>query len=308
MAQITMDMIKELRERTSAGVVDCKKVLAETNGDIEKAIEELQKRGIAKAAKKQGRIAAEGKVGMCVANGGRVVALVEMNCETDFVAKGEKFAALYNAIAGQVAGMSNPTVESLAASPYVLDKNITVEQAVTNFTAATGEKITLRRVERYEIKEGTGRIGTYNHDNGRICVIAEVTTKDAAVAAGDDFGAMADDVAMHIAAMNPSYIQEKDIPAADIAKQNEIFTAQVKEEGKPEKIAPKIVEGKLAKWKKENCLVDQIFVKDSETTVAALLASFGDDVRVVRFVRYEVGEGIQKRVNDLAAEVAEMMK
>jgi elongation factor Ts len=163
-------------------------------------------------------------------------------------------------------------------------------------------------VERYEIKEGTGRIGTYNHDNGRICVIAEVTTTDAAVAAGDDFGAMADDVAMHIAAMNPSYIQEKDIPAADIAKQNEIFTAHVKEEGKPEKIAPKIVEGKLAKWKKENCLVDQIFVKDSETTIAALLASFGDDVRVVRFLRYEVGEGIQKRVNDLAAEVAEMMK
>ncbi|MBN2714647.1 MAG: elongation factor Ts [Deltaproteobacteria bacterium] len=298
-----MDMIKELRERTAAGVVDCKKILAETDGDIEKAIEELQKRGIAKAAKKQGRIAAEGKVGMCVANGGKLVALAEINCETDFVSKGEKFEALYNNIAKQVADLKTDDVAEVLNAKY--DEKITVEQAITNFTAATGEKTTLRRVACYTTEKG--RIGSYNHDSGRICVMVEVTTGDAALAASDNFAQMADNVAMHIAAMNPSYLRAEEIPAADVDKQKEIFTAQVIEEGKPEAIAPKIVEGKLAKWKKENCLVDQVFVMDSELTISKVLAKSGDDVSIARFTRFEVGEGMQKRVNDLAAEVAEMM-
>lgn len=304
MATITMDMIKELRERTAAGVVDCKKILAETDGDIEKAIEELQKRGIAKAAKKQGRIAAEGKVGMYVEAGGKVVALAEVNCETDFVAKGEKFSELYNTIAKQTAQLKTSDVAAVLGAKYLNDDKITVEQAVTNFTAATGEKTTLRRVECYAA--AGGRIGSYNHDGGRICVMVEIGTNDASLAASDDFAQMADDVAMHIAAMNPSYVRDSEISAEEIDKQKEIFTAQVIEEGKPAAIAPKIVEGKLAKWKKEICLVDQLFVKDSELTISKLLAKFGDDVSVVRFARFEVGEGMQKRVNDLAAEVAEM--
>jgi elongation factor Ts len=209
-----MDMIKELRERTQAGVVDCKKVLAEMDGDIDKAVEELQKRGIAKAAKKAGRIAAEGKIGSYVHDGGRICTLVEINCETDFVARGAQFKEL------------------------------------------------------------------------------------------------CDDVAMHIAAMNPQYLREDEIPAADIAKQNEIFLAQVIEEGKPEKIAPKIVEGKLAKWKKENCLEDQIFVKDNDLTIGQLITNFvaatGEKTNIRRFARFEVGEGLEKRKNDLAAEVAEI--
>ena len=305
MAKITMDMIKELRERTAAGVVDCKKILAETDGDIEKAIEELQKRGIAKAAKKQGRIAAEGKVGMCVEDGGKVVALAEINCETDFVAKGEKFEELYNTVAKQVAAMKTSDVAAVLAATYLGDDKITVEQAITNFTAATGEKTTLRRVESYEAT--SGRIGSYNHDGGRICVMVDVATSDSSLAASDDFAQMADDVAMHVAAMNPSYVCADEIPAEDVDKQKEIFTAQVIEEGKPEAIAPKIVEGKIGKWKKENCLVDQVFVKDNDLTIAKLLGKFGDDVSIRRFARYEVGEGMQKRVNDLAAEVAEMM-
>ncbi|MBN2526053.1 MAG: elongation factor Ts [Deltaproteobacteria bacterium] len=305
MAKITMDIIKELRERTAAGVVDCKKILAETDGDIEKAIEELQKRGIAKAAKKQGRIAAEGKVGMFAEEGGKLVALAEINCETDFVAKGEKFEELYNTIAKQVAQMKTGDVSAVLAANYLGDEKITVEQAITNFTAATGEKTTLRRVACFETANGC--VGSYNHDAGRICVMVDVATSDASLATSDDFVEMANDVAMHIAAMNPSYVRAEEIPAADVEKQTEIFTAQVIEEGKPEAIAPKIVAGKVGKWKKENCLVDQIFVKDNDLTIAKLLAKFGDDVTIRKFVRYEVGEGMQKRVNDLAAEVAEMM-
>jgi elongation factor Ts len=212
MANVTMDMIKDLRERTGAGVVDCKKVLAETNGDIDAAVIELQKRGIAKAAKKGGRIAAEGKIGMYVHDGGRICTLVEINCETDFVSRGAEFKTL------------------------------------------------------------------------------------------------CEDIAMHVAAMNPPYVREEEIPAADIERQKEIFTAQVIEEGKPANIAPKIVEGKIAKWRKENCLVDQLFVKNTEITVGDLVKSLtgttGEKINIRRFVRYEVGEGIEKRTNDLAAEVA----
>jgi elongation factor Ts len=215
MAKITMDMIKELRERTSAGVVDCKTVLSETDGDIEKAVEELQKRGIAKAAKKQGRIAAEGLIGNYVHAGGKIAVLVEINCETDFVAR------------------------------------------------------------------------------------------------GDEFHALCEDVAMQVAAMNPLYVRADEIPEADLEKQREIFTAQVLEEGKPEKIVPKIVDGKLAKWKKENCLVDQVFVKDSDLTIDQLVTNFtaasGEKTTIRRFARFEVGEGLEKRVHDLAAEVAEQI-
>jgi elongation factor Ts len=304
MAKITMDMIKELRERTSAGVVDCKKVLSDTDGDVEKAIEELQKRGIAKAAKKQGRIAAEGKVGIYVTDDGKVGALAEVNCETDFVDKGEKFIELYENVAKQVALSKSDSLEALNAAKYIGDESLTVEQTITNFTAATGEKTTLRRITCYATD--AGRIGSYIHDGGRICVLVDIKTGDADLASSDDFAQMADDIAMHVAAMNPSYVRADEIPTEDVAKQQEIFTALVIEEGKPEAIAPKIVDGKLAKWKKENCLVDQVFVKDSDITITALLAKFGEDVSVAKFARFEVGEGMQKRVNDLAAEVAEM--
>ncbi len=211
---ITMEMIKELRERTGSGVVDCKKVLTEMDGDMEKAVEELQKRGIAKAAKKAGRIAAEGVIGSYVHAGGRIAVLVEVNCETDFVSR------------------------------------------------------------------------------------------------GNDFREFCEDVAMQIAAMNPLYVQEDEIPKDDLQKQEEIFKAQVLEEGKPEKIVPKIVQGKIAKWKKECCLVNQPFVKNDDITIdelaAQLTAKTGEKISLRRFTRFEVGEGLDKRQNDLAAEVAEM--
>ena len=211
---VTMEMIKELRERTGAGVVDCKKVLGEMDGDIEKAAVELQKRGIAKAAKKAGRIAAEGLIGTYVHAGGRIAVLVEVNCETDFVAR------------------------------------------------------------------------------------------------GDDFRQTTEDVAMQIAAMNPLYVSADEIPAEDVKAQEEIFSAQVREEGKPEKIIPKIVEGKLAKWKKESCLLDQPFVKNDELTIADLAtqlsAKTGEKITIRRFSRFEVGEGLAKREDNLAEEVAAM--
>ncbi|MCP4600876.1 MAG: translation elongation factor Ts [Proteobacteria bacterium] len=211
---VTMEMIKELRERTGSGVVDCKKVLSEMDGDIEKAVEELQKRGIAKAAKKASRIAAEGTIGCYIHGGGRIAVLVEVNCETDFVAR------------------------------------------------------------------------------------------------GDEFKEFCEDVAMQIAAMNPLYVQADDIPKEDQQKQEEIFAAQVKEEGKPEKIVPKIVQGKIAKWKKESCLVNQPFVKNDDVTIGDLVtqltAKTGEKISLRRFTRFEVGEGLEKRENNLAAEVAEM--
>ncbi len=214
MAKISMELIKELRERTGAGVVDCKNVLADVEGDMEKAVEEMQKRGIAKAAKKTGRIAAEGKIGTYIHDGGRIVTIVEINCETDFVARGNEFTQL------------------------------------------------------------------------------------------------CEDVAMHVAAMNPSYVSQEDISEVDLNKQEEIFAAQVAAEGKPEKIVPKIVQGKLAKWKKENCLSDQVFVKNSEVTVGqlatSLTATTGEKITIRRFVRYEVGEGMKKREHDIAAEVADL--
>jgi len=299
MAKITMDMIKELRERTSAGVVDCKNVLAETDGDIEKAIEELQKKGIAKAAKKQGRIAAEGKIGLYAADSGKSAAIVEINCETDFVSKGDKFVELCTSMAHHVAQKNPETLDKLNEQAFIKDDSVTVGQVITNFIAATGEKTTLRRFDRMEVNDG--RVGNYVHDGGRISVLIDIACDDADNA---DFAQACEDVAMHIAAMNPSYIRVSEIPSQDVAKQEEIFNAQVKEEGKPEKIIPKIVDGKIAKWKRDNCLVDQIFVKDSETTVGKLIEGLGGNIR--RFSRFEVGEGIQKRVNDLAAEVAEM--
>jgi len=301
-----MDMIKELRERTSAGVVDCKKVLADVDGDLEKAIEELQKRGIAKAAKKQGRIAAEGKVGICAKEGGQLCALVEINCETDFVSKGEKFVGLCTDVAEHVAATNPKSLDegddALLKQKLLTDDSITIEQAITNFVAASGEKTTLRRFERFETNNG--KIGSYVHDGGRICVMTKVNSADADAVNTDEFAQMCEDVSMHIAAMNPPYVRVEEIPAEDVAKQTEIFHAQVLEEGKPEKIVPKIVDGKIAKWKKENCLVDQIFVKDSETTVGKLVESLKGNIE--KFARYEVGEGLQKRVHDLAAEVAEI--
>lgn len=213
---VTMEMIKELRERTGAGVVDCKKVLAEMDGDVDKAAEELQKRGIAKAAKKAGRIAAEGLIGSYVHDGGRIAVLIEVNCETDFVAR------------------------------------------------------------------------------------------------GDDFKGLCEDVAMQVAAMNPLYVQQDEIPKEDIESQEAIFSAQVIKEGKPEKIVPKIVTGKMAKWKKETCLLDQPFVKNDDMTIGELAtqlsAKTGEKITIRRFVRFEVGEGLAKRDNDLAAEVAELQQ
>lgn len=211
---VTMEMVKELRERTGAGIVDCKNILAETEGDMEKAVQELQKRGIAKAAKKAGRIATEGLIGSYIHMGGRVAVLCEVNCETDFVSR------------------------------------------------------------------------------------------------GDEFRGLCEDISMQIAAMNPQFVRADEIPAEDLARQTEIFTAQVIDEGKPANIAPKIVEGKIAKWKKEVCLVDQVFIKNDQQTindlVTALTAKTGEKITIRRFARFEVGEGLAKRENNLAAEVAAM--
>jgi len=271
MAQITMDMIKELRERTSAGVVDCKKVLAETNGDIEKAIEELQKRGIAKAAKKQGRIAAEGKVGMCVANGGRVVALVEMNCETDFVAKNGEFIALTQQILDAAIEHKPETLEDLLNTQL---PNGTVHQLIMDKIGATGEKMELGYFEHISAPS----VVSYIHMGNKLATIVGFNKENVD-------GNVAKDVAMQVAAMNPISITPDTIPADVKEKELEIAREKAREAGKPENLLDRIAEGALQKFYKESTLLQQEYVKDNKMNIEQFLKQNDKDLTVTVFKR-----------------------
>ncbi|RMD71148.1 MAG: elongation factor Ts [Gammaproteobacteria bacterium] len=285
MTQITAAMVKELRERTGAGMMECKKALVETGGDMEAAIEYLRKTGLAKAVKKAGRIAAEGIIAMAL-EGDKKGAMVEVNCETDFVAKGEDFQAFARKVAEKVLEASPESLEALLALP--LD-GTTVEEARKELIAKVGENINVRRFARLATEDG--HIGSYRHGT-RIGVLVEVVGGDAA---------LAKDIAMHIAASHPVCVSPEDVPEEMVAKERAIFLEQAKASGKPENIIEKMVEGRLRKFLSEVTLVGQPFVKDPEITVGELLRRAGAEVR--RFVRFEVGEGIEKKAEDFAAEV-----
>ncbi|MDD3609863.1 MAG: translation elongation factor Ts [Halothiobacillaceae bacterium] len=288
---ITAAMVKELRDRTASGMMECKKALVETQGDIEAAIEWMRKNGLVKAAKKAGRITAEGQVIVKASADGQSAVVLEVNSETDFVAKGDDFINFANGVADLILDKNPADLEALQALPMNGDES--VETVRQNLVAKIGENIQLRRFTRFST---AGVIGAYRHGE-RIGVLVETT--------GGEIG-LAKDIAMHIAASRPVCVNETEVPAELIEKEREIFTAQAAESGKPAEIIAKMVEGRIKKFLAEVTLVGQPFVKDPDTTVAALLKKAGTDV--VRFVRYEVGEGIEKKQDDFAAEVMAQVK
>lgn len=290
MANISAAMVRDLREKTGAGMMDCKKALTETGGDMQKAIDYLREKGIAKAAKKSGRIAAEGAVAAYVSEDGKIGALVEVNCETDFTANNENFRALVKQVTEHVAKTNPKNIDALNAS--VIDGDKTVADIVTEATATIGEKISVRRYVRYATE---GKITSYIHMGGKIGVLV-------AMDGGTD--ELGKDVAMQIAAANPSAIDRDGVDSAELEHEKEVLRKQALEEGKPEKIVDRMVEGRIKKFYKEVCLVEQEFVKDNEKTVGDILGK----VKVLHFTRYLLGEGIEKKQTDFAAEVAAQLK
>ena len=283
---ITAALVKELRERTGAGMMECKKMLVETDGDIELAIEELRKRGAAQADKKAGRIAAEGTIVTLVE--GKVGVAVEVNSETDFAAKNDAFMAFANQVAKAVLVNKPADMDALSSSLIEADK--TVEAARQTLIQEIGENISVRRFELVEAGEGE-IVGAYQHGN-KISVLVQLEN------GSDD---LAKDIAMHVAASKPVCVSEDQVPADLLAKEREIFTAQAADSGKPPEIMEKIVDGRVRKYLAEVTLVGQSFVKDPDQTVGKLLKSAGAEVK--QFVRYEVGEGIEKKEDDFVAEV-----
>ena len=293
---ISAAMVKELRERTGCGMMDCKKALAEAEGNMDKAIDILREKGMAKAVKKSGRIASEGLVDIVVDGG--VGAMIEVNSETDFVAKNDEFVQMVKDFAGLVIKENPADVDALLALTI---NGVAVKDVLTEKIAKIGENMNLRRFVRFE-----GNIVDYIHMGGRIGVMVKVEadlSNPAAVTA-------AKDACMQIAAMNPAYMDKSVVPAEDIEKEKGIILAQIKEDpknaNKPENILEKMVEGKINKFFEESCLLQQKFVKDDKTTVEKYLAANG--VKLVDFARFEKGEGLEKKEDDFAAEVANMAK
>lgn len=284
---VTAALVKELRERTGAGMLDCKKALVETNGDVEQAIENMRKSGQAKAAKKAGRIAAEGVILTKVA--GNKATMLELNCETDFVARDEGFLAFGNKIIDVAAANTINDMDALNAAEV---DGVAISTARDNLVAKIGENISPRRVINVE----GDNLGAYVH-GGRIGVIAILT-------GGDE--ELAKDIAMHVAAANPQFVKPTDVPAEVVEKEKEIQVEIAMKEGKPAEIAEKMVSGRMKKFTGEISLTGQPFIKEPKTSVGDLLKSKGADV--VNFVRFEVGEGIEKKTEDFAAEVAAQME
>ena len=304
MAAFTAKDVQALRERTGCGMMDCKKALVEAEGDMDKAVDILREKGLAKVAKKAGRIAAEGAVLTYVDEAAKVGVVIEVNAETDFVAKNDSFQEFVKMAAETVAQQNPADVDALLSC--TMSNGQTVQDSLNEKIQTIGENIKVRRFARYE-----GVVSTYVHGGGRIGVMVKFDTTDA-IAATDGFKAMAKDVAMQVAAANPSYLDEASVPAEVLEKEKHILTEQVMAEGKPAQIAEKIVMGKLGKYYKENCLVDQPFIKDGDLSVAKFVANtakeLGGDIKVVSFVRFEKGEGLQKREDNFADEVAGMIK
>ena len=289
--------VMALRDKSGAGMLDCKKALTDADGDMEKAAELLRERGIAKAIKKEGRIAAEGVVGAYVCEKSGVGVLVEINCESDFVSRGEKFHGIVDAVAKVIAENKPADVDALNACAL---EGATVKDYITNATAVIGEKISIRRFEIFDTK---GKIETYIHMGGKVGVMVE------AVDFKDGAEETLHDVALQIAAAKPSYVNKTEVPAEVIAKEKEIMLVQMqndpKNANKPANILEKIVEGKLGKFYQDNCLLDQAFVKDDSQTVGQVI---GSKFKVARFVRFEMGEGLEKKSENLQDEVAKQVE
>lgn len=296
---VTAALVKELRERTGAGMMDCKKALVETDGDIEKAIDYLREKGIMKAQKKAGRIAAEGLVRVAFGEGNKTASIVEVNSETDFVAKNEEFIEFVEDLAKEVLAKGNMPMEQFMAEPF---GEGTVQETLTAKVAKIGENLSIRRFAKVE-EDGVVYVG-YTHGGGKIGVIVGIKTD----AAADEIAAVGKDVAMQVASMNPKFVNEDGVDPEYLENEKKILTEQVLNEGKKPEMVERIVAGKIKKELKEVCLLDQPFVKDGDVSVQQYVANaakeIGKDMEVVSMIRYEVGEGIEKKEDDFAAEVA----
>ena len=301
---ITASMVKELREMTGAGMMDCKKALTETDGDMKAAVEALRKKGLAAAAKKASRIAAEGLVAFAISEDGKNAAIVEVNSETDFVAKNGMFQTYVANVAAQAAATSATDMDAFMEEPWGPDPSVTVRDALVAKVSVIGENLQIRRFDKIQTE---GYIGSYSHGGGRIGVLVEMSC----ASVSDAVREAAKNVAMQVAAMNPKFISRDDVPAEYLAKEKEILMEQASKENKPANILEKMVEGRLSKSMKEICLLDQIYFKDDEKTVGQYLKAVskecGAELAVKRYVRYETGEGIEKKQENFADEVAKQI-
>ena len=305
--EITAAMVKELREMTGAGMMDCKKALNETNGNMEEAVEFLRKNGQAKAEKKAGRIAAEGLCRVCT-DGDKAAAVVEVNSETDFVAKNEQFQNYVAAVAKQALATSATDLDAFLVEPWNEDSSKTVKEALVEKVAVIGENLTIRRFEKVVAENGC--VATYTHGGGKIGVIVEAETS----VVNDEVKEALVNLAMQVAALYPKYVSSEDISEESKAHEKEIITEQIKNDpkmaGKPDKVIEGAVNGRLNKELKEVCLLEQVYVKavDGKQTVQQYVnevaKAVNADLKIKRFVRFETGEGIEKKVDDFAAEVA----
>ena len=295
--------VKELRDRTGAGMMDCKRALSETSGDLDKAIALLREKGLASASKKAGRVAAEGLVGTFTNADETLGVVLELNCETDFVAKTDEFAKLLAAVGGALLADGPDAGGGETAADVKLGSGKSLSQAITEAVASIGENIALRRYERLDGRGG--RIGSYVHAGGKIGVVIDVA------GAGPEDADLLRSLCMQIAAAIPRYVRREEVPESELAQEREIFRSQALASGKPEVVADKIVGGKLEKFYREACLLEQEYVRDSQLTVEKLLAEAGKrsgrKLEVRRFVRYQLGEGIERRSSNLAEEVAQQL-
>ena len=299
---ITASMVKELRELTGAGMMNCKKALSECEGNVERAVEILREKGLAAAAKKAGRVAAEGIVKTYITEDGKKASIVEVNCETDFVSINEAFIAFADNVAKQVALNDYADVDELKAAKYIADEAMTVTEALTTLIAKIGENMDLRRFKKLSVENGA--INSYIHGGGKIGVIVELESNTEKV---EEVKALAREVAMQVAASNPLYLDRNSVDQENLEKEREIYKVQALNEGKPEKIVNKMVEGRINKYLKEVCLVDQLWVKNGDLTISKLLEEegkkLGAEISVKAFVRFEKGEGIEKKEENFAEEV-----
>ena len=307
---ITAAMVKELREMTGAGMMDCKKALTEADGNMEKAVEVLREKGLAASAKKAGRIASEGMVEIFLSEDNKVGAIVEVNSETDFVAKNQVFRDYVAAVAKQASETTAADMDAFFEEKWALDAQYTVKEALSQQVAVIGENLNIRRFEKFE-KAQAGKLVSYIHGGGRIGVMIELACENEA----EELVELGKNIAMQIAALNPKFITEADVPAEFIAKETEILTIQAKNDPKnakkPDNIIAKMIEGRLKKELKEFCLVEQPYVKDTDMTVQQYIESVakavGAPISIARIVRFETGEGMEKKEENFAEEVAKAM-
>jgi len=302
--EITASMVKELREKTNAGMMDCKKALKETDGDIEKAIDYLREKGLSQASKKAGRIAAEGLTTAFISKDGKKGVVLEVNSETDFVAKNEEFKLFVAETAKIILDKQPADIEALKVTQYLAEGK-TVQEVLTEKIAKIGENMSVRRFKVEEVSNGA--VVGYVHGGGKISVIVSLESEGDKNALEE----LGKDLAMQVAAMNPKYISREDVDAEYIAHEKEILIHQALNEGKPQNIVEKMVEGRLNKELKEVCLLEQAFVKDGDLTVSKVIANtaakIGKEIKITGVQRFEVGEGLEKKEENFAEEVAKQM-